>query len=114
MLARGVNVTYEFFNSLYIISSNLVEQRFTGQQSGHTVFGHIPNSVNKMYELWNFILKHQLTQHPTLLKAKTSLLRTNDFKYLRDFKWKAEIWDKFIKKPKPVDELDDEYGVENA
>lgn len=111
LLARGVNVTYEFFNSLYIISSNLVDQRFTGKQSDHTVFGHIPNSLNKMYELWNFILKHQLMEHPNLFKTQTSLLSNNDFKYLKDFKWKYEIWDKFIKKPKSLDEMFDEDGL---
>ena len=105
MLARGVNVTYEFFNSLYIISSNLVEQRFTGKQADHTVFGHIPGSVSKMYSLWNFLFKNQLAAHPSLYKSNANLISKNDFRYIRDLEWSFKIWDKFLK-PNPVEEID--------
>ena len=85
MLARGVNVTHQFLNSLYIINGNLVDQRFTGKQSDHTVFGHIPHSINKMYSFWSFILNNQINRHPSLLKANTNFLKPGDFKYLKDF-----------------------------
>ena len=72
---------------MYIISSSLVEQRFTGKQSDHTVFGHIPFSVNKMYNLWSFLFKNEMNAHPSLWKSNASLIDKNDFKYIKDFSW---------------------------
>ena len=82
---------------MYIISSSLVEQRFTGKQSDHTVFGHIPSSANKMYTLWSYLLKNQINAHPFFLKSNAILLYENDFKYIKDFNWSFKLWDKFRK-----------------
>ncbi|RNA33926.1 beta-1-3-galactosyltransferase 1-like [Brachionus plicatilis] len=69
MLARGVQSNYEFFNSLYIISSNLVENRFLNRKtSDRTVFGHSPNNLNRIYKLWNFIMQKFINQFPNFYK----------------------------------------------
>lgn len=105
MLAHGVNVTYEFFNSLYIISNGLVEQRFLSKQtSSYTVFGHLPGTLNKIYTLWDFILKNQLNSFPSLCKQNAHLIYPNDFKNLKNFEWSRQLWDEFLRPP--VLELD--------
>ena len=108
MLARSVNVNYENFNSLYIISSSLVEQRFTGKQADQTAFGHIPSSINKMYYLWNHLFKNQLIAHPSLYKANASLISENDFKYIKDFNWAHNFWNKYLALP-ISDNYENEY-----
>ena len=96
MLAKGVNATYEFFNSLYIINSNLIEQRFLGKQSDHTAFGHIPGQLAKMYSIWDFILKNELSKFPSLHKSNAHLLVPNDFLYIKELKWNDKIWEPFL------------------
>ena len=90
---------------MYIISSSLVEQRFTGKQSDHTVFGHVPSSTNKMFFLWRFLFKTQLETHPNLYRSNASLLYPNDFRYIRDLSWNNKLWDKYLK-PIPAIPLD--------
>jgi hypothetical protein len=97
LLIRGVNASYEFFNSLYIINSNLIDQRFTGKQSDFTVFGHLPDQLNKIYNLWDYILRNQMSRFPSLLKINAQVIFENDFKHLKDFRWTSEIWNEFLK-----------------
>lgn len=95
ILANNANVTHEFFNSLYIINGNLIDQRFLGKQSDYTVFGHIPDALGKMYKLWNHILDKQLSRFPNLYKSNANLINKNDFNYLKDFSWDSKIWQPF-------------------
>jgi hypothetical protein len=94
----NVNANYEFFNSLYIINNNLVEQRFLGKQSSYTVFGHIPDSLGKMYTLWKNILNTQLANFPNLYKSSEIFL-------IKDFEWNLEIWKPFYQKIEPINRL---------
>ena len=87
---------------MYIISSSLVEQRFTGKQSDYTVFGHVPSSTNKMFFLWKFLFRNQLKAHPNLLKSNASLIYQNDFNYIKDFSWSFKLWDKYLN---PISEI---------
>jgi hypothetical protein len=96
LLVSAVNATYQFFNSLYIINSNLVEQRFTGKESEYTVFGHLPGQLNKIYNLWSIILNNQIVRFPNLKKARASIVEENDFAYLDLFQWTRNIWDKYL------------------
>lgn len=97
LLAKAVNASYEFFNSLYIIAGNLVEPRFTGKQSAYTVFGHLPGQLNKVYNVWKYILESELRHFPLLRKQETAtLIREGDFSYLKEPKWSGKIWEKVI------------------
>lgn len=111
LLAQAVNASYEFFNSLYIIATNLVEQRFTGVKSAsHTVFGHLPGALNKVYTLWDFVLDGELRHFPHMRKQESaSLIRSGDFSYLKEFKWSTKIWDDIIKANRN-DTTDDDYN----
>ena len=103
ILATGVNATYKSFNSLYIVNNNLVETRFLGKQSEHTVFGHIPGHINKMYKLWNFVLENQLNRFPSLNRMNPKFLTDNDFIKLNDFYWSKDFWLPFIKSEAKID-----------
>lgn len=96
---------------MYIISSSLVEQRFTGKQSDHTVFGHVPSSTNKMFYLWNFLFKNQLKAHPSLYRSNASLVHPSDFKYIRDFSWSYKLWDIYLNHGTNSNTNDDYYDV---
>ena len=97
LLLKKVNGSFESFNSLYIINSNLVEQKFTGKQSDYTVFGHLPGQLNKLYSLWKKILKKQLTRYPNLYKSM--LVENGDFLYIRNYEWSSQIWRKNFNPP---------------
>jgi hypothetical protein len=87
LLARGVGVSLKQLNSVYIINRKLVEQRFKGKQSEYTAFGHLPNHLNGLYNVWKFILERQLYMHPNLNLPVATLIQENDFSYLPDLKW---------------------------
>jgi hypothetical protein len=97
LLARGVNASYVFFNSLYIINTGLVEQRFLGKTGPYTVFGHLPGALSKVYTLWDYILSTQLNMFPHLYLSEANLLLENDFKYLKNFRWSYSIWERYLK-----------------
>lgn len=96
LLADAVNATHRSFNSLYIVNSGLVESTFQGRHSDHTVFGHIPNSINKMHKLWKFIFENQLVHHPSLGSFNAYLFKKNDFTHLREFSWSSDIWKPYL------------------
>ncbi len=98
ILASNLNVTYEFFNTLYIINNNLVDQRFLGKQAEYTVFGHIPDKLGKMYTLWDHILKKQLQSFPMLNKANADLVEKEDFQFISDFHWDQNMWQDALEK----------------
>ncbi|CAF1265666.1 unnamed protein product [Didymodactylos carnosus] len=58
-------VTYHFLNSIYIINVDLVEERFL-KQIDQLVFGHMPKSINKIYQLWTLIEKTQIEKRNTM------------------------------------------------
>ncbi|CAF0956813.1 unnamed protein product [Brachionus calyciflorus] len=110
LLARGVESNYQFFNSLYIISSNLVEQRFLNKKTcDHTVFGHSPGDINRIYRIWNFILKRQLSNFPNLMKGRANFINKGDFVYLKNFEIPKNIWDQFLKIEVPISQDIVEY-----
>lgn len=77
---RACNATYENINSLYIVNRNLVEQQFLGKKSFYTVFGHMPISINKVYNIWSYIMKKELQ---TNLNNKYSA---------QEFNWDSSMW----------------------
>lgn len=94
ILAEAVNATLVSFNSLYIVNSGLVESRFQSKTTSYkTVFGHIPNAINKMYKLWKFAFEMQLEKFPSM---KSNLLRNKDFVYIPEFHWSDYIWKPFL------------------
>lgn len=94
MLGRACSATYESINSLYIVNRNLVEQQFLGKKSYYTIFGHMPQSINKVYSIWNYIVKKELQKNH----------RNKHF--IGDFNWHAQIWDPFIRDEESKEDLD--------
>ena len=94
LLATAINATYVPFNTLYTINTNLAEERFLGKSSAYTVFGHIPNKLNKMYQYWKFIVTSQQNQMPSLKRrdGPASLIYHGDFSFAQDFRWDTNIW----------------------
>lgn len=88
MLASQLNLTHEFLNSMYIINANLVEQRFFGLKSDVTLFGHSPRNLNRIYYIWEFILRKRL------IFGRANKLDNSWF--IRDFKWSMDIWEPFL------------------
>jgi beta-1,3-galactosyltransferase 1 len=87
LLGRSVGASFKQLNSIYIINHKLVDQRFKSKQSDYTAFGHLPNQLNNLYILWNFLLKRQLFMHPNLNSSIATLIKENDFSYLPDLTW---------------------------
>ena len=113
-LARGVNASYESINSLYIVNTNLVEQRFLGKKSEYTVFGHLPGSLNKIYSIWSYILTNQVTRYPGLLNIRARIVYESDFLYLQTFGWSFDLWREFFKPPlQPSKSLNLGFEVES-
>ena len=69
-----------------------------GKQSSYTVFGHIPESLGKMYTLWKNILNSQLANFPNLYKSKEIFL-------IKDFEWNVDIWKPFYQISEPIDKI---------
>jgi hypothetical protein len=93
LLARAVDgVSYESFNSVYIVNTNFVEERFTGKQSEYTVFGHLPEKLNTLYRVWKKILKKQFQNNPKLFSTHAEVVQKNDFSYIKNFKWPIDFW----------------------
>ena len=92
ILATSVNATYLKFNKIYIINNNFVEQLFMNKQADYTVFGHIPNKINCMYKLWKNLLANQLSKFPSLMSNNPNLLTKNDFLFINNFVWTADLW----------------------
>ncbi len=66
----------------------MVEESFKGKQADFTMFGHLPNSHNKIYEIWQLIFKKKISQSKNkLMEADKEL----NIKVL-DFKWSPDIW----------------------
>jgi len=110
LLTDAVNATFHSLNKLYIVNSGLVESRFySKKESGYTVFGHIPNAINKMYSLWGFIYRSELAKQPQLKKKNGKLVR--DFINVGDFSWSSQIWEPYIRaqNEKDVSFLYDSY-----
>lgn len=101
LLADAVNATHTYFNSMYMVNKGLVESTFMGKHGDHTIFGHIPDSINRMYKLWKYLLANQLSYHPSLKTNNARLLRKKDFTYIPDFNWSEDIWKPFLVSENP-------------
>ena len=96
MLAKILRTKQIFFNSVYIINSNLVKNRFLDKKaSERSVFGHVPNKLNQIYEIWDFILKKIINQYPNLNRGRVDLISKKDFIILRNFKIPVSFWNKY-------------------
>jgi hypothetical protein len=89
LLANATGVNFQFFNSLYIINHGLVEQRFKGKQADYVVFGHLPNSKNKFYEIWQRIYKTHVSHARNLPADVNQVYNLNVFQ----FKWTTDFWE---------------------
>lgn len=85
LLARAVDANYESINSLYTVNRNLVEQQFLGKKSFYTVFGHMPISINKVYQIWNYIIRKEIL---------------NELPY--EFNWDFSIWEQLKKNEEEI------------
>ena len=101
-LALSVNATHKNFNSIFILNvpPSVIVKKFTDKlTSDYTVFGHLPNELNMIYSLWNFIVEKQLSRYPNLFisnEKNVFLVEKNDFSYLRLFEWKKNFSEKYI------------------
>jgi hypothetical protein len=92
ILTKSVNATFHKLDTLYIVEQNLVHKSFTNKKSDYTSFGHIPDKINMMYKLWKILLGHQIRKYPLFFKSSSNFLTNEDFVFLRNFKWSADLW----------------------
>ncbi|UJR22761.1 hypothetical protein I4U23_025793 [Adineta vaga] len=71
-VATAANVTYAQLGSLYTIPEQLAHTRFMSAKSFYTImFGHFPNSLNNMREIWRRILTLQLYKYPDRINLQS-------------------------------------------
>lgn len=94
LMLRGAGGNYSQSRSIYTINANIVHTRFMSGKApmiGH--FGH-KNTVNRMYDLWENVLRSQLFTHEYLNIMPYQLIKKMDFGKF-DFKWTMDIWKPF-------------------
>jgi hypothetical protein len=95
LLREAVDADFQNYNSLYEVYPDLVEKKFTEKESEYTIFGHLSESLNKMYSIWEVILENQLRRFPSLYSLNASITGNSDFHYLRPFQWSQNVWNAY-------------------
>ncbi|CAF0833343.1 unnamed protein product [Adineta ricciae] len=71
-VASAANVTYAQLGSLYTIPEQLAHTRFMSAKSFYTImFGHFPNSLNSMREIWRRILTLHQHKFPNRIRVNS-------------------------------------------
>ena len=97
ILTRSVSATYLKLNKIYIVNQNLVERTFMNKKTDYASFGHIPDKINMMYKIWKVLLVNQIKKYPSLFVNNTDFLAKQDFLYIKNFRWSADLWLPYLK-----------------
>lgn len=95
LLANASNATLEFYNSLYALTGERLENGFVDKRADFSLYGHLSKAAsNKMYSFWKRILKRRLAN--AHLDYSRGLVEFERFKFIEDFHWSRDIWDEYL------------------